>query len=119
MSVGSSQNVGGYLVVEIAGELISQLVRIYEMMCEGCPKDQATGKSSQGEVLYTQTRPLHPHPTPSLLLFTAGKENKKKEKEELVQRRFMEKCLKGEKEKERQSHKIWNNSIGIFHVYAL
>lgn len=41
----------------------------------------------------------------------------------------MEKCLKGEKAKkkrrekkgegESESHKIWNNSIGIFHVYAL
>lgn len=48
----------------------------------------------------------------------------------MVQRRFMEKCLKGEKAKkkkgekkkgegESESHKIWNNSIGIFHVYAL
>lgn len=46
---------------------------------------------------------------------------RKKEK----QSRFMEKCLKGEKAKrekegtgESESHKIWNNSIGIFHVYA-
>lgn len=39
----------------------------------------------------------------------------------------MEKCLTGEREREsaregeseRESDKIWNNSIGIFHVYAL
>lgn len=55
----------------------------------GCPKDQATGTTSQGEALYTQTRPLHP---PSLLLLTTGEKKNGPEA-------FYGKVLRGEKEK--------------------
>lgn len=92
----------------------------------GCPKDQATEQNFSGRGIIYQNTPLTSTPHPSLLLFTAGKKKKKKGPET-----FYGKVLKGRKgtkkkggekkkgEGESESHKIWNNSIGIFHVYAL
>lgn len=71
----------------------------------GCPRDQATDKTSAGEVLYSKTRPLHPHHTPSLLLFTAYKNGLET---------FYEKVLNGRKHKKRRREagrriRLWQN----------
>lgn len=42
------KTLGGYLVGEIASKLVSQLMRQRRWCVRGCPKDQATGKTSQG-----------------------------------------------------------------------
>lgn len=111
MSYGSSQSdEGGSCLVggEVAGELVSQLLRILEMMCDRLSQRSGDRQNFWVRSIIYQNTPLHPHPTPrsssssSRLFFFYYYLNR-------VHRRFMEKCLNGrerEKGEGRECHKM-------------